>query len=118
MARTPDQSGRDTRPQSRPHVVRRLDGAQLIRDPSKPALAFAGWLSREAGESLLALAGKTVDEALKEADTKGFKAIPLGVRIKGHIPTTVQKITGAIIMRISAMKPSPSGFSATPVFGK
>ena len=32
--------------------------------------------------------------------------------------TTVQKITGAIIIRISAMKASPSGFIATPVFGK
>ena len=32
--------------------------------------------------------------------------------------TTVQKITGAIIILISAMKPSPSGFSALPVSGK
>jgi hypothetical protein len=31
--------------------------------------------------------------------------------------TTVQKITGATIMRISLMKPSPSGFSAAPVSG-
>src|SRR4051794_11753452 len=32
--------------------------------------------------------------------------------------TTVQKITGAIIILMSEMKPSPSGFSAVPVFGK
>ena len=32
--------------------------------------------------------------------------------------TTVQKITGAIIILISAMKPSPSGLSALPVSGK
>jgi hypothetical protein len=32
--------------------------------------------------------------------------------------TTVQKITGPIIILISEMKPSPSGLSATPVFGK
>jgi len=32
--------------------------------------------------------------------------------------TIVQKITGAIIILISAMKPSPSGFNAAPVCGK
>ncbi len=31
--------------------------------------------------------------------------------------TTVQKITGAIIILMSEMKPSPSGFIAMPVFG-
>ena len=46
-------------------VVRPLDGAQLKREPGQPALAFAGWLSREAGEKLLGLSGRTVDGALK-----------------------------------------------------
>ena len=73
-------------------VVRPLDGAQLKRDPNTPALAFAGWLSRKAGEKLLAPAGLTVDEALKMADTKGFKARSLGVNLKGHIPTKIEKI--------------------------
>ena len=73
-------------------VVRPLDGAQLKREPGKPALAFAGWLSRKAGDKLLGLAGQTVEEALKEADTKGFKAYSLGVNLKGHIPTRVEKI--------------------------
>jgi Zn-dependent M28 family amino/carboxypeptidase len=73
-------------------VVRPLDGAQLEREPGRPALAFAGWLSREAGEKLLGLSGRTVEGALKEADTKGFKPYPLGVRLKGNIPTRVEKI--------------------------
>src|SRR5581483_9684983 len=54
--------------------------------------AFAGWLSIDTGEKLLNLAGRTVDGALKEANTKGFKAYALGVRLKGHIPTRVEKI--------------------------
>lgn len=85
-------------------VVKKLKGAQIQRgNPLTPnpspggrgehALAFAGWLSKGAGEKLLANVGLTVDEALKKADTKGFKAIPLGVRIKGHIPTAMQKFT-------------------------
>jgi Zn-dependent M28 family amino/carboxypeptidase len=73
-------------------VVKKLKGAQIQRAKDSPALAFAGWLSSKAGDKLLASVGLTVEQALKKADTKGFKAIPLGVRIKGHIPTTTQKI--------------------------
>lgn len=73
-------------------VVRPLDGAQLKRDPDGPALVFAGWLSRQAGERLLALSGRTVDEALKAADTKGFKAVPLGVKLTGSIQTRLDKV--------------------------
>lgn len=71
-------------------VVRRLEFAQLKREPGQPALAFAGWLSRGAGESLLGLSGRTVDDALKEADTKGFRPWSLGVRLKGNIPTLIE----------------------------
>src|SRR5580700_7269677 len=71
-------------------VVQRLEGAQLKRNPNDPALAFAGWLSRQAGEKLLAMCGRTVDSALREANTRGFKAVPMGVRIKGRIPTKVE----------------------------
>ncbi|HEX5271037.1 MAG TPA: M28 family peptidase [Gemmataceae bacterium] len=73
-------------------VVRPLDGAQLKRDPDRPALAFAGWLSVQAGEKLLNLSGRTVEGALKEADTKGFKPYSLGVRLKGNFQTRVEKI--------------------------
>jgi Zn-dependent M28 family amino/carboxypeptidase len=72
-------------------VVRQLEGAQLKRDPGQPALAFAGWLSREWGEKLLGLAGRTVADALKAADTKGFKAYSLGFNLKGSFPTRVEK---------------------------
>lgn len=74
-------------------VVRPLDGAQLQREPGKPALAFAGWLSQEAGEKLLNLKGRTVEGALKEANTRGFKPYSLGFHLKGHIPTRVDKIS-------------------------
>jgi len=73
-------------------VVRPLEGAQLKREPGQPALAFAGWLSRDSGEKLLAMAGHSVDEALKQADTRGFKPYSLGLRLKGHFPTRVERI--------------------------
>lgn len=71
-------------------VVRPLDGAQLKREPGRPALAFAGWLSRKAGEQLLGLSGRTVDGALRAADAKGFKPVSLGITLKGYIPTQVR----------------------------
>jgi Zn-dependent M28 family amino/carboxypeptidase len=72
-------------------VVRPLEGAQLKREPGQPALAFAGWLTSEAGEKLLGLSERTVDGALKEANTKGFKAYSLGINLRGHISTRVEK---------------------------
>ncbi|MFN0051582.1 MAG: M28 family peptidase [Planctomycetales bacterium] len=72
-------------------VVRRLEGAQLPREADKPVLAFAGWLSSQAGDNLLGLAGHTVESALKAADTKGFHGWSLGVRLKGRFPTTIEK---------------------------
>lgn len=87
-------------------VVRPLEGAQLERDPSKPALEFAGWMTSDAGGKLLAMTGRTVEGALKEADTKGFKAYPLGVRLKGNIPTRVEKIiSNNVIGRVPGSDP-------------
>ena len=82
-------------------VVRVLDGAQLPREPGKPALAFAGWLSRKAGERLFAMSGRTVEGALKEADTKGFKAASLGVSVTGDIPTRVERFTSNNVVGVA-----------------
>jgi Zn-dependent M28 family amino/carboxypeptidase len=81
-------------------VVKKLKGAQIQRAEGSYELAFAGWLHSSAGDKLLASVGLSVAEALKKADTRGFKAIPLGVRIKGHIPTTTQKIVSRNVIGI------------------
>ena len=82
-------------------VIRPLDGAQLGREPGQPALAFAGWLSRESGDKLLGLAGRTVEGALKEADTKGFKPYSLDIKMKGHFPTRVDKFNSNNVVGIA-----------------
>ena len=87
-------------------VVRPLDGAQLKREPGQPALAFAGWLSRGAGEKLLNLAGWTVDKALKAADTRGFKPFSLGCQVKANITTRVRNIaSNNVIARVEGSDP-------------
>ena len=71
-------------------VVRPLDRAQLKLGKNQPLLAFAGWLSQSAGAKLLNLSGRTVESALNEANTKGFKAFSLGVNLRGKISTRVE----------------------------
>jgi Zn-dependent M28 family amino/carboxypeptidase len=61
-------------------------------EPNEPALTFAGWVTREAGEKLLALAGHKVDDLLKAAASPAFKPMPLNMRIRATIPSKVREI--------------------------
>jgi Zn-dependent M28 family amino/carboxypeptidase len=65
---------------------------QMKLDVAARALSFAGWLTQDAGNELLAMSGKTVDELLKAADARDFKPMPLGVRIKGSIASKIRQI--------------------------
>ena len=60
--------------------------------PGEHALSLAGWVTREAGEKLLGLAGQHVDEMLKAAESRDFRPIPLGIRIRGKLPSKVRDI--------------------------
>jgi hypothetical protein len=60
--------------------------------PGQPALAFQGWVTREAGEKLLALAGKTVDELLAASEKRDFRPVPLGIQIRGSMPSKVREL--------------------------
>ena len=66
------------------------ENAYVKLAPGSPALAFAGWLSRDAGEKLLGLAGKSVDELLAAADKPDFKPIDLGIHIRGRMISKVR----------------------------
>jgi len=58
----------------------------------EPALAFAGWVTKDIGEKIAATAGSTVDALLKRADTPGFRAIDLPMRIRGRAPAKVRTV--------------------------
>ena len=73
--------------------------------PGEPELAFAGWVTETAGEKLLAMAGRSVPELLKLSDSRAFKPIPLGIRIRGRMASKVREINTrnvAAIVRGSA----------------
>jgi Zn-dependent M28 family amino/carboxypeptidase len=65
---------------------------QLQLAPGQPVLAFAGWFTKEAGEKLVSMAGQHVDELLKAANSRDFRPIPLGIHIRGNMPTKIRKI--------------------------
>ena len=66
------------------------------------ALSMAAWITREAGEKLLGLAGKTVDELLAASEKPDFQPIPLGVQIRAHLPAKVREIA---TRNVAAMVP-------------
>ncbi len=69
------------------------ENPQVTLVPGEPALAFAGWLSTAAGERLLKAAGHSIDELMKAADSRDFRPIPLGLRLRGRIPSKVRAIS-------------------------
>jgi len=76
-------------------VVRSSWGRQntfIALRPGEPALALAGWVTRDAGQKLLSLAGKNVDELLAASDSRDFRPVSLGIRIRGRIPSNIHNI--------------------------
>src|SRR5262249_46756722 len=51
--------------------------------PGEPELAFAGWVTPEAGARLLAVVGQTVAGLVAAAESRDFRPIPVGVRVGG-----------------------------------
>jgi Peptidase family M28/PA domain len=60
--------------------------------PGEPELALAGWVTQEAGGRLLALAGKTVEELLQASESRDFRPIPLGVRIRAAMRSRIREM--------------------------
>lgn len=65
---------------------------QMKLAPGESGLELAAWVTNQAGEKLAAMAGTTVEELLKKANSPNFRPIPLGFRIKGHIPSKLREI--------------------------
>ena len=76
-------------------VVRSSWGRQntyVALRPGENGLALAGWVTSEAGGKLLALVGRTVEGLLAASESRDFRPIPLGIRIRGNIPSKVHAI--------------------------
>ncbi len=60
--------------------------------PNEKSLAFEGWITREAGDRMLAMAGKTLDELLAAADKPDFKPVDLGILVRGSMPSKIREM--------------------------
>ncbi len=63
-------------------------------------LALAGWVTEEAGQRLLALAGRNVAALLQAAESRDFRPIPLGVRIRGKMVSRIREIQSSNVAAI------------------
>ncbi len=68
--------------------------------PGEQQPALAGWVTQDAGEKLLGLAGMNVTELLKASESRTFKPIPLGIRIRGQMVSKVRDISSANVAAI------------------
>ncbi|MCX6599184.1 MAG: M28 family peptidase [Acidobacteria bacterium] len=65
---------------------------QMVLENGQAAMGLAGWVTRKAGDRLFAHLGKTVDDMVKLADTRGFKPVPLNIKLSAKLPTAVRPI--------------------------
>jgi Zn-dependent M28 family amino/carboxypeptidase len=58
----------------------------------EPALAMAGWITREAGGRLLGLSGRKVEEMLTAGRSRDFRPVPLGLRVRAAFTSKIREI--------------------------
>jgi Zn-dependent M28 family amino/carboxypeptidase len=73
---------------------------QMKYEPGRPALAFAGWVTSNAGERLLKLAGTSVSDLLKASDSRDFRPTDLGFRISGKLTAKIRQIVSRNVLGI------------------
>jgi len=73
-------------------VVRNSWGGEssLLQNDKDPKLQSAGWVQLEVARKLAASAGQDLDQMLKDANTRTFKPVDLGVRLKETIVSKVR----------------------------
>ena len=65
---------------------------QVKVEANQYALAFAGWVTQDAGDKLFGLTGHSVEELLKAADSRDFRPIPLGLHLRGRLNAAIRQI--------------------------
>ncbi len=61
-----------------------------LRGDKNPKLNLAAWVQLEIARKMLASVGKDVDQLIKSAQQRGFKPIPLPLKVQAHIVNKVR----------------------------
>jgi TonB family protein len=65
---------------------------------STPKLQAASWITREVAQKLVGMAGLDVDKLFQQAQSRDFKPIELGVRLKAHIASQMHPFVAHNVM--------------------
>ena len=81
-------------------VVRNSWGSEksYLEKGSAPKLQAASWIQVEAAKKLVSMAGLDLDKLFQQAQSRGFKPIDLGVRLKAHVASEMHPFVGHNVM--------------------
>jgi Zn-dependent M28 family amino/carboxypeptidase len=85
-------------------VVRNSWGGEtsLLKDEKDPKLKSAGWVQLEVARKLAQSAGMDLEQMLKDANSRSFKPVELGVRLKETVITKVRSFASRnVVARVS-----------------
>jgi len=74
--------------------------------PGAPALHFAGWMTEEVARNLFKAAGQDLDALTNQAASRGFKPVPLGVKLSGTIASKLRSFnTTNVVAKLPGSDP-------------
>ena len=73
---------------------------ELPENPEDPRVQLKGWVTQDAAKSLVALAGKQLDELVQAAKTREFKPVPLGITTSLAWTAKLQRTRTANVMGV------------------
>src|SRR5215470_11217934 len=81
-------------------VVRNSWGSEksYLEKGSTPKLQAASWIQKEVAQKLFGLAGLDLGELYQQSQSRDFKPIELGVRLKAHIASQMHPFVGHNVM--------------------
>lgn len=65
---------------------------QFQLDGASPGLPLQGWISEPAAQQLFQAAGLDLDALRAQAETREFKPVPLGLRLRGELHAAVRRL--------------------------
>ncbi|HMF91537.1 MAG TPA: M28 family peptidase [Candidatus Angelobacter sp.] len=93
-------------------VVRNSWGGEtsLLQDEKEPKLKSAGWVQLDVARKLAQSAGLDLDQMLNDANSRGFKPVELGVRLKETIVTKVRSFASRnVLAKVPGSDPTLRG---------
>jgi Zn-dependent M28 family amino/carboxypeptidase len=78
-----------------------------LKEDGKPKLTLASWIQQSVAQQIAQASGQDLVKLMEAAKNRGFKPVPLNVRIKGTIKTEVRPFDSAnVVAKLPGSDPS------------